>query len=172
MGWNSAGDIFDPVARAMVELGAPDAMKIRVLSDLIGALQDGDWDTEQESLDQFADDAAIREAFRQHDVFLTCNEEGDNGEWCDLERDHEGDHADGEKRWPRKGATPATRYCLVTDDDCHHYVIEAEHRDEWYELDDDQINAGLPWAWQVGGEPGQVTFTAPEIFGQPVGGDR
>lgn len=108
MGWNSAGEIFDPIARAMVELDAPDDLKIRVLGDLIGALQDGDWDTEQESLDEFADDSAIREAFRQHDVYLTCNEEGDDGEWCDLERDHLGDHADGEKHWPQKATDETT----------------------------------------------------------------
>jgi hypothetical protein len=38
MGWASAGSIFDPVARAMIELKAPDEMKTRVLGDLIGAL--------------------------------------------------------------------------------------------------------------------------------------
>lgn len=63
------------------------------------------------------------------------------------------------------------RYCLVSDDDGHDYVIEVEHRDEWYELDDDAINDGPSWAWQVGGAPNQVTFTNPEIFGVPVEGD-
>jgi hypothetical protein len=103
MGWASAGDIFDPVAQAMVELNAPHDMKVRVLGDLIGALQDGDWDTEEESLEQFQDDPAIVEAFRRHDVILVC---GDNGgdRWCELERDHDGDHGDGEERWPRQPA--------------------------------------------------------------------
>ena len=90
MGWNSAGDIFDPVAKALVELNAPDDMKIRVLGDLIGALRDGDWDTEDESLDQFQNDPAIVEAFRQHDVIIKCGAE-DDGRWCDLER-HVGDN--------------------------------------------------------------------------------
>jgi hypothetical protein len=96
MGWASAGAIFDPVARAMVELGAPDEMKIRVLGDLIGALQDGDWDTECVSLDEFQGDPAIVEAFRQHDVIVRCGVENANGsEWCERERCHAGDHDGG-----------------------------------------------------------------------------
>jgi len=94
MGWASAGAIFDPVAKAMVELGAPDEMKIRVLGDLIGALQDGDWDTEGESLGKFQDDAAIVEAFRRHGVIRHCSDENGDGDWCELERGHTGDHAD------------------------------------------------------------------------------
>jgi len=94
MGWASAGAIFDPVAKAMVELGAPDEMKIRVLGDLIGALQDGDWDTEDESLGEFQDDAAIVEAFRRHGVIRHCAGESGDGDWCELERGHAGDHAD------------------------------------------------------------------------------
>jgi hypothetical protein len=110
MGWASAGAIFDPVARAMVELNAPDEMKIRVLGDLIGALQDGDWDTEGESLREFQDDPAIVEAFRQHDVIVHCNDKNDGGDWCELERAHEGDHADwtGQKRWPQASAPAET----------------------------------------------------------------
>lgn len=108
MGWASAGAIFDPVAKALVELNAPDETKIRVLGDLIGALQDGDWDTEDESLEQFADDPAIVEAFRQHDVYLGCDSEHpDGGDWCDLERGHDGDHADYRRRrhWPTAAET-------------------------------------------------------------------
>jgi hypothetical protein len=60
------------------------------------------------------------------------------------------------------------RYCIVTDDDGHTFVIEAEHEDEWFTLDDDQINAGPSWAWQVSGSTNQVTFTNPLIFGEPL----
>ena len=94
MGWNSAGLIFDPVAKALVELNAPDEMKIRVLGDLIGALQEGDWDTEGESLDEFQDDPAIVEAFRRHEVILHCGAEDNDGRWCELERGHNGLHRD------------------------------------------------------------------------------
>ncbi len=97
MGWASAGDIFDPVAKALVELNAPDDMKIRVLGTLIGTLQDGDWDTEHESLGEFQDDPAIVEAFRRHDVIFHCNVEGQVQDvWtsCELERGHDGAHKD------------------------------------------------------------------------------
>lgn len=60
------------------------------------------------------------------------------------------------------------RYAIVADDDGHDYVIEADHRDEFYALDDDEINGGQPWLWIVGGAPNQVTFTEPLIFGEPL----
>lgn len=102
MGWASASAVFDPVAKAMVELGAPDEMKIRVLGDLIGALQAGDWDTEDESLGEFQSDPAIVEAFRQRNVIIRCGNESGDGEWCEAERDHKDDHEDWQgRRWPR-----------------------------------------------------------------------
>jgi hypothetical protein len=70
MGWNSAGEIFDPVAQSLIDTGATDEVKRKVLGDLINALQDGDWDTEGESLDLFKDDPAIVQAFADHDVHL------------------------------------------------------------------------------------------------------
>lgn len=84
MGWNSAGDIFDPVAKALVDLNAPDDVKTRVLGDLIGALQDGDWDTEDESLEQFKNDPAIVAAFADHDVYL---EDPDDEDETDADSD-------------------------------------------------------------------------------------
>lgn len=83
MGWASAGEIFDPVARAMIELGATDEMKIRVLGDLIGALQQGDWDTEDESLGELQDDPAIVEAFRRHGVTPPCASCGEVERYCE-----------------------------------------------------------------------------------------
>lgn len=61
-----------------------------------------------------------------------------------------------------------TRYAIVSDDDGHDYVIEANHRDEFFELDDDAINDGQSWMWSIGGAPSQVTFAEPEIFGKPI----
>ncbi len=102
MGWASAGAIFDPVAKALVDLNAPDEVKIRVLGDLIGALQDGDWDTEDESLETFKDDPAIVEAFRLHDVTIRCDDEHElsrgDATWCTGERGHDGVHADDDGR--------------------------------------------------------------------------
>lgn len=63
MGWASAGAIFNPVALALIELNAPNEMKRRVLGDLIKALQDGDWDTEDESLYEFRYDVGTVSAF-------------------------------------------------------------------------------------------------------------
>ena len=71
MGWSSANQIFDPVARALIDAGAPDDTKRKVLGDLISGLQDGDWDTEDESLEEFLDDPAIVAAFADHGVHLS-----------------------------------------------------------------------------------------------------
>lgn len=93
MGWASAGSIFDPVAQALITAGATDDMKTTVLADLIRSLQDGDWDTESESLDQFKHDPAIVEAFRRNGVYIHCDaydEEHDLD--CNLETGHTGDH--------------------------------------------------------------------------------
>lgn len=69
MGWGSAGSkFFDPVAVALIELGAPDQVKERVLGQLIANLQAEDWDTELDSLQDFRDDPAIVRAFAKHGV--------------------------------------------------------------------------------------------------------
>lgn len=70
MGWSSANEIFDPVAQALIDLGATDETKTRVLGTLIKNLQDGDWDTEDESLERFRKDPAIVAAFAEHGVDL------------------------------------------------------------------------------------------------------
>ncbi|MER7813839.1 hypothetical protein [Streptomyces sp. NPDC096153] len=68
MGWSSANEIFNPVARALQTAGADDDTKRKVLGDLIAGLQQGDWDTEDESLEDFLDDPAIVAAFADHGV--------------------------------------------------------------------------------------------------------
>ncbi len=69
MGWNSANDIFDPVARRFILLGAEDDLVTTdILTVLIAKLQDRDWDTEDESLEEFRDYPAIVEAFRRNGV--------------------------------------------------------------------------------------------------------
>lgn len=104
MGWSSAGQIFDPVARALIEAGASDDLKRKTLSALIGQLQEGDWDTEDASLDEFADDPAIVQAFRDNGVILRCdNEDGPaDADVCELEVGHWEDHKDYDGRtWPK-----------------------------------------------------------------------
>ena len=69
MGFGSAGHtFFNPVARALIEAGASDLLKERVLGELIGNLQGEDWDTELDSLQLFRDDPAIVRAFASNDI--------------------------------------------------------------------------------------------------------
>lgn len=65
MGWASAGDIFDPVAQALIDCGATDVVKREVLGRLIQQLRSEDWDTCDESLEQFRDDPVIVELFHR-----------------------------------------------------------------------------------------------------------
>jgi hypothetical protein len=65
MGWASAGDIFDPVAQALIDLGATEDMKRGVLGPLIEKLQAEDWDTCDESARRFADDEVIADLFAE-----------------------------------------------------------------------------------------------------------
>lgn len=70
MGWNSADEIFNPVAESLIKYDVPDAVITGVLSVLIKALQDNDWDTEDESLHEYKNDPAIVEAFRLNGIVL------------------------------------------------------------------------------------------------------
>lgn len=70
MGWASGGAIFDPVCEALQKaFMVPEARK-KILVVLITELQDGDWDTEGESLGEFADDPVVVAAFQECGVFL------------------------------------------------------------------------------------------------------
>lgn len=87
MGWASAGGIFDPIATALIEHNASVELKRIVLVKLIDVLRDGDWDTEDESLDQFRHDPAIVSAFYTALRCLELEEYGrigydaDEGNW-------------------------------------------------------------------------------------------
>lgn len=71
MGWGSAGyRIFDPVAKGLLDANASEEIKRRVLGPLIEELRENDWDTEYDSLDQFADDPVIVAIFAEHGVTL------------------------------------------------------------------------------------------------------
>lgn len=76
MGWNSANQIFDPVAQALVDHHVPDDVVTTVCTALIRELQNNDWDTEDESLEQFADHPAIVAAFAAQGV--TFDDEDDD----------------------------------------------------------------------------------------------
>ncbi|MFC8885840.1 hypothetical protein ACFT54_09795 [Streptomyces cinereoruber] len=69
MGWGSAGSkIFNPVARALIDAGVPEDKQEQVLGDLIETLQNEDWDTEQDSLDNFLDQPGVVRAFARHGI--------------------------------------------------------------------------------------------------------
>lgn len=107
MGWASAGDIFDPIARVLIELDAPEEMKRRVLGPLIDKLRNEDWDTEGESLEEFRDDPVIVAIFRERDVTIDCGAEdgpGGRAKRCTRTLGHDGDHVDDDDRsWWHKG---------------------------------------------------------------------
>ena len=96
MGWASAGDIFDPVAEALVRCHIDYDDAVRILSTLIEKLQEGDWDTEHESLGNFRQWPEVVEAFRQNGIFDYCNAErefedpvlGHVHTECELEKGH------------------------------------------------------------------------------------
>lgn len=61
------------------------------------------------------------------------------------------------------------RYVLNDDDDGHWYVIPADKKDEFeqWSCGGYETEPQPEWAWQVGGHPNNVTFSQPEIFGEP-----
>lgn len=77
MGWSSAGHIFDPIARALIDASVDGPTKRQVLGELIKGLQDGDWDTEDESLEQFLDDPDIVAAFADRGIKLPVDTEAE-----------------------------------------------------------------------------------------------
>lgn len=104
MGWASGGEIFDDVARALIDAGVGERVKHTVLGRLIDKLRDGDWDTEGESLEQFGDDPVIVALFRERGVTTTCrNDSGPAGTHeCERKLGHAGDHVDeDDNSWPQ-----------------------------------------------------------------------
>jgi hypothetical protein len=54
------------------------------------------------------------------------------------------------------------RYCLVTDGDCHWYIIPSDRLNDWMKWESsDEIVPG--YATPIGGAPNLVTFTDPKI---------
>lgn len=106
MGWASAGEIFDPIARALVELDAPEETKRRVLGPLIDKLRNDDWDTESESLEEFRDDPVIVAIFRERGIVADCEDQSgpEHAGECSRALGHNGDHVDDQDySWPQSG---------------------------------------------------------------------
>jgi len=88
MGFGSAGyKFFDPMARALIKAGATDEEKEQVLGDIIAHLQDEDWDTELDSLQQFLDDPAIVRAFAKYGITWITDESDEDDETADSDSD-------------------------------------------------------------------------------------
>lgn len=68
MGWGSGYLVFNTVADALREAGASDEVKERTLTKVIAGLQQEDWDTELDSLQDYLDDPAIVRAFANNDI--------------------------------------------------------------------------------------------------------
>lgn len=65
MGWASANSIFDRTATVLLASGAEDYVITDTLAALIGELTDHDWDTLDESIEEFRDKPAVMAAFRR-----------------------------------------------------------------------------------------------------------
>jgi hypothetical protein len=91
MGWASGSEIFDPVCQVIVDFteastGMYPADATKILSVLIGQLQDGDWDTEYYSLEKFKQYPYVVAAFAENNInleepTLEIEEEPSHGDW-------------------------------------------------------------------------------------------
>lgn len=104
MGWSGAGTtIFDPVARAVIDAGMSDGSKRAILSSLIEGLKAGDWDTEDESLEEFRNDPVIVALFAERGVTMMCGADPIAPEIdpCVRKLGHKGDHVnEKDNSWP------------------------------------------------------------------------
>jgi hypothetical protein len=72
MGWSSANPIFDETISVAIRLGVTGNVLTEIAEKLIWELQDGDWDTEDESVELFMDHPEIIQAFRNRGVRIPC----------------------------------------------------------------------------------------------------
>lgn len=70
MGWASGGAIFDPVCYELQRSHLWPETRKKILVTLITTLQEGDWDTECESLGEFENDPVVVAAFQECGVYL------------------------------------------------------------------------------------------------------
>lgn len=64
MGWSVGNAIFDTVAHDVLTVAMAPSTRVRILSGLIAALQDQDWDTEDEALARWSIYPEAVDAFR------------------------------------------------------------------------------------------------------------
>ncbi|RKR92838.1 hypothetical protein BDK92_7320 [Micromonospora pisi] len=90
MGLSSGSDIFNPVASALIDTYAPAHTIRAVLGTLLEKLRDADWDTYDESREEFRDNPVIAEVFARnlgHNLYgegsgtLESRPKGGNAVW-------------------------------------------------------------------------------------------
>jgi hypothetical protein len=112
MGWSGGHEVFNGVARVLVEHpSAGEDLKRAVLGTLIDRLRHEDWDSEDESLQEFRDDAVIVELFRKRGITTTCGDRtgGPGTSECARKLLHQGDHVDEKDNswWTKAKGVPA-----------------------------------------------------------------
>lgn len=65
MGWGSAGGLFNDIVHAMIDGGVHGDNLTDICEKIIRQFQEGDWDTEEESLEAFDRHPDVVEAFRR-----------------------------------------------------------------------------------------------------------
>lgn len=75
MGWGSAGELFNEITNAMIEVGVSEDKLTDVCEKMIKQFQQDDWDTEDESLEAFDHQPAVVEAFRRCGIHPDGREE-------------------------------------------------------------------------------------------------
>lgn len=63
MGWCSGTDVFDPVVATVLETDIPEGAKREIIKSLIDALEDGDWDCQDDSF--YMDNPIVRSVMRE-----------------------------------------------------------------------------------------------------------
>lgn len=69
MGWASASGLFNTVASALIQAKAPDDLLTSTCRQLIDELRGGDWDTMDESLEQFESYPVLVRLFAEYGVY-------------------------------------------------------------------------------------------------------
>lgn len=75
MGWASGGEVFDPVANALIRMNVSEIARYEVCKVLIEQLQERGWDTEGESLGEFQDYPEIVSAFAVNGIVMDEEED-------------------------------------------------------------------------------------------------
>jgi hypothetical protein len=65
------GEVFEPVAKRLLDYNAPDYVVTDICAVLIEQLQDLAWENEGATLAAFCEHPAVVEAFAKREVFLT-----------------------------------------------------------------------------------------------------